>query len=247
MLTAVVLTKNESFIVSRCLASLKFADRLLVIDDNSTDDTVAIAKKYKARVLPHPIKGDFSAARNFALSRIRSGWVLFIDADEVVSAPLAAEITAAVQTSAHSAYFLTRQDILWGKTLLYGDTGRHRIIRLGWSGSGKFTGAVHETWHISGSVGLLRSPLYHYPHPDLASFLRHLNLYSTLRANELFTSHHPARLWPIILFPPGKFFHLYLLKFGFLDGVVGLIHALVMSFYTFLVRGKLYLLSRGIS
>ena len=128
---------------------------------------------------------------------------------------------------------------MWGKHLEYGDVGHVSLLRLG--RGGQWHGRVHETWQVAGPVGHLKSPLYHYPHPDYVEFLHHINNYSTLRAGELKTRNCKTSLLEIIFFPLGKFLSLYLIKLGFLDGTMGFIHAMTMSFYTFLVRAKLYL------
>jgi hypothetical protein len=108
-------------------------------------------------------------------------------------------------------------------------------------GAGFWHGRVHETWDITGVTGRLEKPLPHYPHQTLYAFLRSINCYSDLRAAEL--NHHKTRsgLLAILFYPLGKFVNLWLFKAGILDGMPGLVHALVMSFYSFLVRGKLYL------
>ncbi len=245
MLTAVVLSHNEDAHLSRCLSSLKFADQLLVIDDSSTDDTRAVAASFSARVVSHPLNSNFSAQRNFALSQIRSGWVLFVDADEVVSSPLRFAITSAVGKLGINGYFIPREDFLWGRALTHGDN-RVELLRLARKGSGHWFGKVHESWLIRGPVGRLSFPLLHYPHPTVAEFVSHIDRYSTIRAGELHHESVRVNIFSVILFPLGKFLHLYLIKLGFLDGMPGLISALMMSFYSFLVRAKLYLLYRHV-
>lgn len=241
MLTAVVLTHNEQESIARCLTSLKFCDSILVIDDNSTDDTVPIANKYHAEVLSRPLLADFSAQRNFALSRIKTGWVLFVDADEVVSPQLSSEIRQATTAAKPSnAYTLPRLDIMWGQPLKHGDVANVQLVRLAPAGAGSWSGQVHEKWQIKGSVGRLKNPLFHYPHPTLADFLHHLNTYSSLRSQELYHQGQKTNLSQVIFYPLAKFLHLYLLSLGLLDGTAGFIHAMAMAFYTFLVRAKLW-------
>jgi glycosyltransferase involved in cell wall biosynthesis len=245
MLTAVVLTHNEENNLARCLDSLNFCQQILIIDDNSTDSTLNIAKKYNTKIINHPLAGDFSAQRNYALSQIASGWVLFVDADEVVSKPLALEIVSATTQSMCRGFYLHRVDTLWGKLLTHGDTSTY-LLRLGLTSCGLWSGRVHEIWNINGRIGTLKSILHHYPHPHISQFISELNYYSTLRADELFKNHKRANILSVITYPVGKFIQLYLIKLGLLDGMPGLISAMCMSFYSFLVRGKLYLLKKGI-
>lgn len=248
MLTGVVLTRNEEANLAKCLDALKFCDEILLVDDNSTDKTLEIAKKYKARVVQHALNGDFSAQRNWAISQIKSGlpagrqgWILFIDADEVVSPELASEITGTLfKGPSFLGYFLPREDILWGKHMHYGNT-RTSLLRLARRGAGEWQGKVHETWQNTGRTAALRHPLLHYPHPTITDFLQHINTYSTLRAGELRAAGIKTNLLEIFFYPVGKFLYLGIWKLGFADGVRGFISAMMMAFYSFLVRGKLYL------
>lgn len=240
MLTGVILTHNEEASLTRCLDALKFCDEILVIDDNSTDKTLEIAKKHQARVVQHSLNGDFSAQRNFAISQVKSGWILFVDADEIVTPELASEIQPSIQKSGNVSYFLPREDILWGKHKHYGDT-KTSLLRLARRGAGEWTGRVHETWQVSGATSTLKNPLLHYPHQTLTEFLRHISFYSTLRARELKSQGYKTNILEIILYPIFKFLYLWVWKLGFADGNQGFVSAMMMAFYSFLVRGKLYL------
>lgn len=247
MLTGVVLTKNSASTLPSCLKSLSFCDHLLIVDDGSTDDTAKVAAKFSARLVKHPLSKDFSAQRNFALSQVKSGWVLFIDSDEVVSHYLQSEIKLAISRNTCQAFSLRRIDHLWGRPLRFGDTGNIYLTRLAKVESGHWHGRVHEVWATTSHPCRLKNPLYHYPHPTLYSFLHSQNVYSTFRAEELYHSGYRANLLQVIFYPVAKFVYLYFIKLGFLDGTAGFIHAGVMSFYTFLVRSKLSLLAKGVS
>lgn len=241
MLTGVVLAHNEEANLKTVLDSLHFCDEILVIDDASTDKTVQIARRLGVKVITHPLHDDFAAQRNFALTQVKLGWLLFVDADEVVPPDLTSEIQSAIKSTTYSGYYLPRLDKMWNQILYHGDVGRVKILRLGLAGQGKWSGQVHEIWSIPGNVGSLSHPLIHTPHPSVVLFLQHINKYSSLRADELSQSGRNSSLIQIIFFPPAKFLHLWIFKLGFLDGTPGFIHAMIMAFYTFLVRGKLYL------
>jgi glycosyltransferase involved in cell wall biosynthesis len=243
MITAAVIAKNSSPTLTACLKSLVFCDQILVIDNGSVDDTQKIAQKFHAQVKVCPVVDDFSALRNFALKSAKHDWVLFIDADEVVPDALRREIQKILISPQYQAYYLSRRDHLWGQVLRFGDTGGIKLIRLGRKSAGVWQGRVHETWKITGKTGDLHQPLDHYPHPTMNQFITSVNYYSDIRASELFSKGERSNIWQIIFYPPGKFFYLWLVKLGFLDGVAGLVHALTMAFYTFLVRGKLYFLA----
>ena len=247
MVSAVVLTKNEEENIAECLEKLKWCDEILVIDDISTDKTVELAKKLGAKVIQHPLNLDFSAQRNFALDQVTQKWILYVDSDERISYLLRQEILKAIEDISFKAFRLRRIDYFFGKQLKYGDVKDTKVVRLVRRGTGKWVGKVHEVWVSDGRVGELKNPLKHYPHPTIASFLRHINLYSSIRAKELYQQGIKANVFSITFYPFAKFVYLYVLSLGFLDGTPGIIHALMMSFHSFLVRAKLYLLWKNIS
>ena len=252
-ISAVVLTKNEEKNIAGCLESLQWCDEIIVIDDNSLDKTVELAKKQKAIVFTHDLENDFAAQRNFGLEKAKGDWVLFVDADERVSHQLRNEIqqiTADKDSDIHG-YYLKRQDYMWGKQLKHGEQGQMQLLRLakkalpaGRQGSGKWYRKVHETWNIEGSTQVLQNPLLHYPHATVADYLKEINFYSTVRAQELKDQGKSANWLSIIVYAKGKFIQDYFLTLGFLDGIEGFLVAIIMSFYSFLVRGKLWQLTK---
>jgi len=244
MISAVILTHNEEQNIADCLESVSWCEERIVIDDYSQDKTVAIAKKHGATVYQRHLANDFSSQRNFGLEKAHGEWVLFVDADERVSSALWYEIMAQTNTSLnnYAGFFLKRTDVMWGKALRYGEVGSVRLLRLAKKSAGQWEGTVHEVWRIKGKTAVLKNPLMHYPHPTVAKFLEEINYYSTLRAKELFEKKVFVSWWHIIAYPKMKFIVTYFFKLGLLDGLAGLVFALMMSFHSFLVRGKLWLL-----
>ncbi len=244
MITAVILAKNEEKNIEKCIKSLFFCNEILVIDDNSTDNTVSLAKKYKARVIIHPLNKDFSAQRNFALSMVKTEWALFVDADEQVPPKLAAEIKSSMYDAKSNGFYIKRQDELFGKTLKYGELLNKKFIKLGRVGKGRWVGRVHEKWEILGSVATLENPLIHMPHQTIGEFISEIDFYTTLRAEELYRDGVKSSFVSIILYTVLKFLHTYFLKRGFMDGVPGIIMAYMMSLHSFLTRSKLFMLQQ---
>lgn len=255
MISIVVLTKNEEKNIEECLETLKWADEIVVVDDNSTDKTVEKVKslKLKVQIYERSLDGDFSAQRNFALEKAKGEWVLFVDTDERVSPELAKEIQAAVRSQEHKdGYYLLRKDLMWGTWLKHSDLPRQeerrgltRILRLGKKTAGKWVRPVHEVWEIPGEIGELENPLEHFPHPTISEFLEEINFYSTIRAKELYDQGTRTNLFEILAYPAGKFLKSYILRQGFLDGMPGFAVILLMSFHSFLVKSKLYLLVKS--
>lgn len=239
-ISAIVLTHNSSDTIRTLIERLRFADEVIVIDDNSTDDTVRLAKKSGASVINRAVAEDFSAQRNAGLARAKGPWVLFVDADEMVTKDLADEIRKAVERIDVNGFFLKRQDTMWGKVLRYGETDNVRLMRLGRKGKGLWARPVHEVWNITGVVGTLEHPLIHNPHPNVTEFLADINRYSTINANFLASQRVPVFWWHIVIYPVGKFVQNYVVRQGFRDGMPGMIMAMMMSFHSFLTRAKLW-------
>jgi glycosyltransferase involved in cell wall biosynthesis len=246
MISAVVITKNEEKNIKECLAGLSWCDEIIVVDDNSDDKTQEIARKMGAKVFARSLNKDFAAQRNFGLEKATGEWVLFADADERVSEALWYEVMAHTNdpANAYSGFYLKRNDVLWGKELKYGEIGNIKLLRLARKDAGLWQGKVHEEWKIKGKTLLLQKSLLHFPHSTVETFLQEINFYTDLRAEELYKKKAKVYWWSVILYPKAKFFLNFVLRQGYKDGLPGLVFALMMSFHSFLVRGKLWQLSQ---
>ncbi len=237
----VVLSHNEEKNIARCLSSIKnLADEILVIDESSADKTCEIAKGFGARIISHKNSDDFAAARNLGMEKARNEWVFFVDSDEVLKGGL-----DDINSLDKDNYRLRRVDEMWGRKIMHGENGVWNEIRLVKKNSGGWVGKVHEVFETRDETGQLENVrLRHYPHQTIREFLDEINRYSEIRAQELFVHGAKSSVWQIILFPFGKFILDYVLLLGFLDGTPGFVIAVMMSFHSFLVRSKLYILCR---
>lgn len=244
MITAVVLTHNEEKNIMDCLESIKWCDQIIVIDDDSKDLTRELAEKEKVEVVRESLDGNFSKQRNIGLERAKNDWVLHVDADERITDSLRYEIQSVISDpmNPYSGFTIKRRDIMWGKELRHGEAGGFFLLRLAKRDAGKWEGLVHERWKIKGKIGKLKNSLQHFPHPTIAQFLTEVNLYTDIRSRELYEKGIRANFLSIFLYTKAKFFQNYIIKRGFLDGIPGIISAVMMSFHSFLVRGKLWLL-----
>lgn len=239
-LSAVVLAHNEYELLPKCLQSLSFADEVIVIDDSSTDQIAKITKNFNAKIYKRALNNDFSAQRNFALSKAKHPWVLFVDADEQVPLKLASEIKNTLDKSSADGFYIKRKDFWQGKNLNYGEFGNSCLLRLAKRDGGKWVRAVHEHWLINGNTKTLKNHMLHLPHPTVADFINKINYYSQLHAQENFKEGKIANFWRVLFYPCGKFFYYYFLKWGFLDGVHGFVAAVIMSMHSFLSWGSLW-------
>lgn len=241
-LSVVILARNEERIIRRCIHSVKeIAQEVIVINDESDDATVKVARAEGARIVNHALT-DFAAQRNFAETQTKSDWILHLDADESLSPELIVEIRN-LDAECYDAFYLRRRDFFWGDELKYGETARARsagFIRLYKRGSGMWEGSVHERFITNAQTRQLAEFIDHHPHQALAQFMADVNRYSTLRALELKKAGIRANLAGLTVRPIGKFIYTYFFKLGFLDGAAGFVYAFMMSFHSFLVRAKLY-------
>lgn len=246
MISAIILTKNEEGNIKECLGGLLWCNEILVVDDDSGDSTVKIAKEMGARVILHPLNEDFSKQRNFSLSQAKYDWILFVDGDERVSDRLAKEIQYNLLKEKNGlgkigGFYMRRYDYFLGKLLKHGETANVKLLRLARRGSGIWQRKVDEVWVVEGEIKTLKNPLMHFSHPNLTQFLESINRRSTMNAEEFYSQ--GKKIAFLDWFKPlAKFVSNYLFKIGFLDGVAGFVFAVLMCLHSFLVRGKLYLL-----
>lgn len=239
MISAIVLTKDEEKNIEECLETLRWCDEVIVIDDYSEDKTREIARKLGARVFKHHLNNNFAKQRNFGLKKAKGEWVLFVDADERITPELAKEIKQEVKKDERHAFIFKRQDFFMDKPLKHGETANVKLLRMA-KKNGEWQRTVHEVWETKWETKTLKNPILHYPHSSISKFLEEINFHSTLHAQALKQEGVKFSLFRLIFNPLGKFFQNYILRLGFLDGMPGLIVALMMSFHSFLARAKLY-------
>jgi glycosyltransferase involved in cell wall biosynthesis len=243
-LSVVILTKNEKSNIKDCIKSVPFADELLVIDDNSKDNTVDLAKGFGARVIIRALNENYASQKNFALREAKYDWVMFIDADERITKELEKEILTAIKSQKYSSFQFKRMDLFLGKWLKYGDVGAYRDIRLMKKGSGSWLRKVHEYFEAKGEVGTIENPICHYSHPTIEKLMESVNRWSSWHAAANREEKKHSNIIKIVFWPKLKFIDNYVLKFGFLDGVHGFVFSIFMSFHSFLAWSSLWLLQK---
>lgn len=223
-LTAILITKNEERHLKKCLESLWFCDEKIVVDSGSADGTLAVAQKAGAKIFSNPFSG-FAAQKQIALEKAQGEWVLNVDADERVSPELAEEILSAISLkSARDGHEIPFQFVFLGRWLRFGDVGGERHLRLFRRERAHFSDSiVHEEAEVAGKIGRLRNFILHESYDDLSEYFKKLDQFSTLAAQKKWRGERPKTLW--LLWPFGYFLSRYILKFGFLDGLPGLIWA----------------------
>jgi len=228
-LSVAVITKNEAHRIGDCLASVAFADEIVVVDSGSTDGTQAIARELGASVIETPDWPGFGPQKNRALAACRGRWVLSIDADERVDDALREAIRAVVSRPAAgaaaalpAAYWLARTSFFCGRQIRFGDWRKDRVLRLFLRERARFTDdLVHERVDCPASHGRLPGRLLH-DSVDSVEDMREKSLrYGRLGAEKLRARGRRGGLAPAMLHAGWTFVRGYLLRGGFLDGRAG--------------------------
>ncbi|PIS15231.1 hypothetical protein COT63_01070 [Candidatus Shapirobacteria bacterium CG09_land_8_20_14_0_10_38_17] len=220
-ITAIVTTKNKEDKTKSCLKSASWCDKILTISNSSKE-------------------------KNHALKQAQTRWVLFINAKERISKKLTSEIKKFIKHADQEGYtgaFIIRQDNIFGKKINYGEFGKIKLLRLG-RRVGEWQEKTQGIWTFPGRKATLKNFLYHYPYTNLTEFLKKINLRTTRRAEKLYRQKIKTNSLLIILYPLAKFFQNYCYRLGFLEGSTGFVLAILVSFYSFLVRAKLWVLWR---
>jgi glycosyltransferase involved in cell wall biosynthesis len=244
-ISVVIVARNEAGNLPRCLDSVKgwTAETIVVLND-TTDDSAAIAAKFGARVVSLPWQG-FRDTKNAALELAAQPWALCLDADEEVSPALRGEIAA----------FLSRPDLerfcgarfprkVWfiDRWITHGDWYPDFKVRLCRRGHARWDGDsfVHERIVCDGPVATLRGDLYHYSFPTLASQVAKINPFADLYLRQQLEKGRRFSLGAAVFRPVWRFFRAYVLRLGFLDGFPGLYIAWSNAFSTLVRQSRLY-------
>ncbi len=241
LLSVAIITQDEERNLARTLASVSFANEIVVVDSGSTDATVAIAEAFGARVFTRPWPG-FAAQKNFAITQCTGDWVLSLDADEELSPELCRQLSVLLPTNPPAdAYFLPRRNLFLNRWIKHGGYYPDRKLRLFRRSAANFDAhfeerPVHETIVFDGESSTLDYDLIHHAYPTLEDYLEHMDRYSTLGAQLLVTQGRtsrsfPAFAWNVFLVPQLTFFWNYFCRLGFLDGREGLLLHLYHSTY----------------
>ncbi len=244
--TATVITKNEAESIADALKSLSWADEIVVVDSESTDDTVAIARQFTDRVYVRAWTG-YVDQKNYAAGLATHDWILSLDADERVPEDLQEEIrTLLASEPKQQGFRMPRVSFYLGRWVRTTDMYPDYQLRLYNKRHAYWDGMhVHESVKVvTGGVGHLKHELQHYPYKDISEHLIRMDRYTTLAARQMFEKGKRATRLELLFHPAGAFVRNYLLKGGFRDGKPGLIISLINSYYVMLKFAKLWELQR---
>jgi glycosyltransferase involved in cell wall biosynthesis len=238
-ISATIITLDEERNVARAIESLRCCDEIVVVDSGSTDRTAEIASKLGARVVESPW-GGYARQKNFAGECASNDWVLSIDADEALSEALEGEIWQIKKTGpAYDAYTVPRLAQYMGRWILHSGWYPDRKVRLYNRSKAEWKGDyVHESVHVRGRIGHLKSDLLHFTCDSLSEHLKTMDRYTTLAAQQLLAHRQTVGMRNLLFDPPWTFLKSYVFKQGFRDGLEGLTIAYMAALYNYVKYAK---------
>lgn len=223
MISVNIICRNEEKNIEDCLKSVLWADEIIVVDAESADRTLEIAKKYTDNVFVNKWEG-FAKQRTFALEKSKKDWVLALDADERCSSGLKEEIVSFIASNNHNikGFKLPRQNYFLGKWIKYGGWYPGYQLRFFKRSNVKVSDRlVHEGYEVDGDIGVMKNDIIHYTVQSVFDFMNRVNGYSNLQAEEKSKNRNIGFL-DIFIQPLKSFVVQYIFKGGFRDGLHGL-------------------------
>jgi len=247
-ISAVIITKNEERNIGRCLKSLTgVADEIIVVDDFSIDATVSICKEYNATVINQRWLG-FGDQKNAGNKIARHDYILSVDADEALDQHLAAAILIEKEKGLQGAYQLSRLNYYYGKFIRHGmEFPDHKVRLFNRNEACWDNQPVHETLRLPGSVRKIQLDgfLRHYTYYRIEEHLLKINKYTGLASLQYYQKGRPYSLFKVLFSPFFTFIKAYIFRLGFLDGIHGLVLAIMNANAAFVKYAKLWELHRN--
>jgi glycosyltransferase involved in cell wall biosynthesis len=229
--SAVIAAHNEAANIEACIASLDWVSEVLVVENDSTDETAEIARRNGAIVHQLPFT-TIGGQRNFAIERAKNEWVLVVDADERCTPDLAATIARITnENAAADAYRIGRRNFFLGKEIRHGgwSADRDHPVRLFRKSLRYNDSKVHEHVVVEGVIATLKGRLEHRPYRSLDDYFQKFNRYSRSWAEQNHNRGRRAHVWDFVIRPPLRFLTTYLLQGGWMDGGRGALLAALSS------------------
>jgi len=224
--TVVIAARDEGAEIAACVRSVAWAREVLVVENDSQDDTIARAHEAGATVFSHPFR-TIGAQRNAAIARAAQPWVLVVDADERGTLALGAEVARVVTAppGATRAFRVPRRNFFLGREIRHGGWERDRPVRLFDARLRYDERPVHEHVVVEGAVGVLESPLLHTPYATLDEYLEKLGRYSRWWGEQQWARGRRARVRDLLVRPVARTVGMLVLRGGWRDGMHGVVLA----------------------
>ncbi len=245
-LSVVIIAKNEESRLRECLKSVDWADEIIVLDDFSTDNTVAIAKEFTDKVFQRAMENE-GKHRNYAYSLAKHEWVFSIDADERATPELKEEITALLKAGPDcNGYTIPRKNFMGNVWVRYGGMYPSAQLRLFRRDAFKYDelAEVHPQAYMKDPRGALKSDVLHYTYRDFTDAIAKLDRQTDLEARKWFREKRKVGTFSILRKSIDRFWRSYFVKKGHKDGVIGLFLAVNSGMYQFLTFAKYWEMKR---
>lgn len=239
-ISVAIITLNAAKELDRCLASVSFADQVVVLDQNSTDDTAEVCRRHGAELHQTEWLG-FGPTKGKAVSLCRNRWILSVDTDEVVTPELHRAIDELPEDASSAAFSVNRLSRFLGSWIHHCGWHPEHVVRLFDNQRAAFNDKpVHESIETKGQVGRLQGLLHHYTYESMEQYIEKLNRYTTLSAQQMFDDGRRASLATAVLRSQSAFWRMWILQGGILDGWPGFVLCLSSSFYVLSKYTKLW-------
>ena len=241
-LSIILAAYNEEKNIKRCLESVKWADEIIIVDGQSTDKTVAIAKKYTAKIFSRENPLMFHKNKQLAIEKATGDWILYLDADEEVSQALKKEVLEAITSQEINGFWLPRKNIIFGKWIRYSGWWPDEQLRLFRNGKAFLPcQSVHEQPELKGEAGHLKTPLIHYNYRTVSQFIDKLNHLYTENDKNIFLAEKKKFHWlDAFRFPTAEFLKRFFKEKGYKDGLHGLVLSLLQAFSALVLFAKVW-------
>lgn len=241
-ISVVISAFNEEKNLARLLTSVKWADEIIVIDNESSDKTEEIARSFGAKVFSRPNNLMLNVNKNFGFTKATGDWIFNLDGDEEVSDELEKEIHGAIDNDKENGYWIPRQNIIFGKWIKHSLWWPDYQLRLFRKNKGKFPcQQVHEYLEVNGKKDYLKEPLIHYNYESVSQFLYKVDkIYTESEADSFIKSGKKINWFDAVRFPAGDFLKTYFAQKGYKDGLHGLVLSLLQAFYAEIIFAKIW-------
>ncbi|MBI4974186.1 glycosyltransferase family 2 protein [Candidatus Roizmanbacteria bacterium] len=218
-ISLLMITKNSGELLEKSLQSVKgLVDEMLIVDDNSNDDTLNISRKYKAKIYKRHDE-NLGSQRAYGLAKCKGDWVLMLDADEVISTKLKDELASVISFPRNDifGYYIHYQNHFLGKPIYYGGED-YKILRLFKKNAAYIPeNLIHEHVKVDGQIGELKGKIYHYSYRTLQQTFTKFTDYAKREATRKLGSGEKTSLKKIIFYPFHMFWARYIKDHGYKD------------------------------
>lgn len=245
-ISAVIIARNEEGNIAGCLETLLWCEEIVLVDMESEDRTVEIARRFTDRIFSHPRVPAFDIAKKYAVEQATGDWILLIDADEMVTPALAETLRSWSREKRVDVLEIPFRHYIMGACVEYTGWGFTPLPRFFRKGAIVFSGVIHDYMHLADGAQVIRldsiqeNCIEHFAYRDSSHFVEKLNRYTTIEAMHLYDGRVRYSLFRLLASACREFVRRYFLGKGYKEGVRGFSLSVMMAFYRALTFIKLW-------